>query len=573
MSIAIPDLSPPRSPSAGPLALSPEDQRWVENTRDALSVEAQIAQLFVLSARHDTLAEVDDLSTHAPGGIHRFPAHDLDAAWAATRHALDRALDGTGVPLILSGDIEGGTISSPFTTAIPNQMGIAACDDLALSADLARIVARESRALGYNWSFTPVVDINHAFRSAIVGTRSYGSDPQRIIDHARAYVHALQADGIAACAKHWPGDGIDDRDQHMTTTVNDLSMAEWEESFGRIFGTLIDDGVMTVMSAHIALPAYVRSRWPDAGRTAFQPASVSRLLNEELLRGQLGFQGLIVSDATVMGGLTSWMDRAEAVPAVIENGCDVFLFSRDPGEDMALMLRGLREGRLSERRLHEAVTRTLTLKAKLGLHRMTNDERLAPVERVREILRRPDHLAIAADAAGRSITLVKDRQQLLPLDPTKHKRIAVIADEGSSFFSGAPERSFDPLRGALEARGFAVRAFDPAAMPTPDDTDLVLYLIGQETTPALGHIFLDFAKLHGSPRNAMIQFNREIPTLLLSFGQPYYLYDAPHVATYINAYASLPDVQTALAERLLGDAPFAGVSPVDAFCGKEQLTW
>ncbi|QGP81233.1 glycoside hydrolase family 3 protein [Sphingobium sp. CAP-1] len=569
MSIAIPSLPSSPAPGSGPLALSPEDWNWVERTRDSLSVEAQIAQLFVLSARHDTLAEVDDLSAHAPGGIHRFPTHDLDAAWAATRHALERS----EVPLILSGDIEGGTISAPFTTAIPNQMGIAACDDPALSADLARIVARESRALGYNWSFTPVVDINRAFRSAIVGTRSYGSDPQRIIDQARAYVRTLQAEGIAACAKHWPGDGVDDRDQHLTTTVNDLSMAEWEESFGRIFRALIDDGVMTIMSAHIALPAYIRARWPDAGRIAFQPAAVSRLLNEELLRGRLGFEGLIVSDATVMGGLTSWMDRAEAVPAVIENGCDVFLFSRDPAADMALMLRGLRDGRLSERRLHEAVTRTLTLKAKLGLHRMSLDERLAPIDDVRDRLRRPDHLSIAADAAGRSITLVKDAQKLLPIDPTRHRRVVLIADEGSSFFSGAPDRSFDPLRQALEARGFSIRAFDPETMPTAQDTDLILYLIGQETTPGLGHIFLDFAKLHGSARNAMIQFNRDIPTLLLSFGQPYYLYDAPHIATYINAYASLPDVQTALVERLLGDVPFAGVSPVDAFCGKEQLKW
>ncbi|MBG6117391.1 MULTISPECIES: glycoside hydrolase family 3 protein [unclassified Sphingobium] len=546
-----------------------DDHAWVERTRDSLSVEAQIAQLFVLSSRHDTLAEADEIAIHAPGGVHRFPTHDLDAAWTATRHALERS----EVPLILSGDIEGGMVSPPFLTAIPNQMGIAACDDLALSADLARIVARESRAMGYNWSFTPVVDINASFRSAIVGTRSYGSDPEQIMAQARTYVRTLQDEGVAACLKHWPGDGVDDRDQHMATTVNDLSMAEWEDSFGRIFRTLIDDGVMTVMSAHIALPAYVCERWPHAGRGAFQPASVSRLLNEDLLRDQLGFEGLIISDATVMGGLTSWMDRAEAVPAIIENGCDVFLFSRDPAADMALMLRGLREGRLSEDRLHIAVTRMLTLKAKLGLHRMTLDERLAPIEQVRTTMRHPAHLAIAVDAAARSITLVKDTQNLLPLDPQQHKRIVIIADDGSSFFSGASDRSFIPLLSALEAKGCEIRHFDAEAMPTPQDTDLLLYLVGQEATPGLGHIFLDFAKLHSGPRNAMIQFNREIPTILLSFGQPYYLYDAPNIATCINAYASLPDVQIAVAKRLMGEATFAGVSPVDAFCGKEQLRW
>ncbi|WP_256869479.1 glycoside hydrolase family 3 protein [Sphingobium lactosutens] len=542
---------------------------WVEKTRDAMSLEAQIAQLFVLSARHDSIAETDGLLSHAPGGIHRFPTHDLNAAWAATRHAVERS----EVPLILSGDIEGGTVSAPFTTAIPNQMGIAACDDLTLSADLARIVGLESRALGYNWSFTPVVDINRAFRNAVVGTRSYGSEPDRILAQARAYVSALQAQGVAACAKHWPGDGLDDRDQHLVTSVNDMDMDEWRATFGRIFGTLIDDGVMTIMSAHIALPAYVRDKLPQAGAQAFEPASVSRLLNEDLLRGDLGFDGLIVSDATVMGGLTSWMARAEAVPAVIEGGCDVFLFSRDPVADMGFMLQGLRDGRLSEQRLHDAVTRFLSLKAKLGLHRMTPDDRIAPVEQTRALLRQPAHLDQAARAAAASITLVKDRDTLIPIVPDKHKRVLIISDEGSSFFSGAPDRDFTPLIAGLESRGFAVRSFDPEAMPTPDDTDLILYLIGQEATPSLSHIFLDFAKLHASPRNGMIQFNREITTLLVSFGQPYYLYDAPNFATYINAYASLPDVQTALVERLTGDAPFTGNSPVDAFCGKEQLSW
>jgi beta-N-acetylhexosaminidase len=569
MSNAISTLTSPLSPGAGPLFLSPEDMAWVENTRDAMSVEAQIAQLFVLSARHDSIAETDGLLGHAPGGIHRFPTHDLDAAWAATRHAVERS----EVPLILSGDIEGGTVSAPFTTAIPNQMGIAACDDLDLSADLARIVGQESRALGYNWSFTPVVDINRAFRNAVVGTRSYGSDPDRILAQARAYVSALQAQGVAACAKHWPGDGLDDRDQHLVTSVNDMDMDEWRATFGRIFGTLVDDGVMTIMSAHIALPAYIRDRLPQAGAQAFEPASVSRLLNQDLLRGELGFDGLIVSDATVMGGLTSWMARAEAVPAVIEGGCDVFLFSRDPVADMGFMLQGLRDGRLSEQRLHDAVTRFLSLKAKLGLHRMTPDERIAPVEQTRALLRQPAHLDQAARAAAASITLVKDREALIPIAPDQHKRVLIISDEGASFFSGAPERDFTPLIADLQNRGFAVRNFDPEAMPTPEDTDLILYLIGQEATPALSHIFLDFARLHASPRNGMIQFNREIPTLLISFGQPYYLYDAPNFATYINAYASLPDVQTALVERLTGDAPFTGDSPVDAFCGKEQLSW
>lgn len=550
-------------------SLSEHDRAWVERVRDGLTTEQKIAQLFVLSSRHDTMEEVDWLASFAPGGVHRFPGHDLSAAWTATRAQLDRS----EVPLILSGDIEGGMLSAPFATPIPNQMGIAACDDTDLTERLARIVGKESRALGYNWSFTPVVDINQAFRNAVVGTRSYGSDPDRIIRHAETYIRALQDEGLAACAKHWPGDGIDDRDQHLGTSVNALSMDAWEQSFGRIFRAMIDTGVMSIMSAHIALPAFVRARYPNAGRDAFTPATVSRLLNQELLREELGFTGVIISDATVMGGLTGWMDRDAAVPAVIENGCDVFLFSREPREDMNRMLQGLRDGRLSEARLEQAVTRMLSLKAALGLHRATPEERLPPLDDLKARLATDDHRATARKAAGNSITLVKDTQALLPLDARHHGRVVVIADEGWNFVSGAAPRSFDPLLDVLQANGHAVRSFDPEHLPTSDDCDLLLYLVGQEATPAISHIYLDFTKLHGGSRLAMVQFNCEIPTLLVSFGQPYYLYDAPNMSTCVNAYSALPDVQEELALRLFGHRPFTGDSPIDPFCGLEQLRW
>lgn len=552
-----------------PLALSPEDMAWVERTRDSLSTAEKIAQLFILSTREDAAEEVSAITALGVGGVHRFPTADLDAVWRATRQIIGEC----AVPPILSGDIEGGSLSYSFATAIPNQLGIAAIDDIAMTERLARIVAVECRALGYDWSFTPVVDVNAAFRNPVVGTRSYGADVETVLKHARTYVRTLQAHGMAATVKHWPGDGIDDRDQHLATSVNTLDMASWEKSFGRIYRQLISDGVMTVMSAHIAFPAFVRMLNPDAGRDAFCPASVSDLLNRLLLRDILGFQGLIVSDATVMGGLTSWSEREEAAPAIIQNGCDAFLFSRDPKQDMEFVLKGLREGRLEEERLEEAVTRMLCLKAKLGLHRRSVDERIPPLDELREILCRPEHLATAQDAAARSLTLVKDVDGLLPIDPIRHRRVVIITEAGLSFFSGAIERDFAPLENALREAGFDIRAFDPSAFPTPDDTDLILYLVGQEATPSLGEIHLDFAKLHGGPRRAMAHFNKEVPTLLVSFGQPYFLYDAPNYSTYINAYCPLPAQQLALLDRLLGREPFTGRSPVDPFCGMEQLKW
>ncbi|MFQ3895519.1 MAG: glycoside hydrolase family 3 protein [Pseudomonadota bacterium] len=556
-------------PPTEPLSIDEEARAWVERTRDAMSIEEMIGQLFIFSTSQDSAEELGPLLALKPGGINRFPRNDLSAFRSASVHAIEQAV----VPPVFTGDIEGGTISYPFATTVPNIMGIAACDDLATTEAIARLVARESRVLGYDWSFGPVVDINHAFRSAIVGTRSFGSRPENVLAQASVYIRALQEEGVAACLKHWPGDGFDDRDQHLVTSVNPLSVEEWHGLFGRIYGQLIGQGVMTVMSAHIAFPAYIRAHLPDAGREAFQPATVSHLLNQRLLREELGFKGLIVSDATGMGGLTGWMERSETVPAVIENGCDMFLFSRAPQRDYGFMLDGLRNGRLSEGRLYEAVTRILTLKARLGLHRIDPAERMMPIEAMRDALQTPDHRVAALQAAGQSITLVKDTQSLLPLAPATHRRVVIVAEEGFSFWDGALSRGYGPVLDELRARGFEPRMLDVDQWPTREDTDLVLYLVGQEATPSAAHIFLDLVKLHGSNRKAMSQFAQEIPTALLSFGQPYYLYDAPHMKTCVNAYSAIEPVLRETVRRLTGEAPFTGVSPVDPFCGQEQLRW
>ncbi|MEJ2408664.1 MAG: glycoside hydrolase family 3 N-terminal domain-containing protein [Novosphingobium sp.] len=552
--------------SSDPLALSPGDRAWVDARLAEMSTEDKIGQLFILSSIDDDIDEIDRHCALGVGGVHRFPGHDLEKAWAATHAAFERSL----IPPLISGDIEGGSLSHYYASPVPNQLGMAAAGDLSLSRRIARLVACESRAMGFNWTFSPVVDIGANFRNPVVGTRAYGSDVETILGQASILIEELQAHGVAATAKHWPGDGIDDRDQHLITTVNTLSMEDWDASYGRIYRELIARGVMTVMSAHIALPAYILSRDPKAGREAFRPATLSRLLNQDLLRGALGFRGLIVSDATAMGGLNAWCEREEAVPAVIENGCDVFLFSRDGAGDKRLMLDGLRTGKLSEARLEAAVDKILSLKARLGLHRRTADDLLPPLETARRQLRRPESLALAQEANQRAITLVKDTQKLLPLDPVRHRRVVVLAEKGWNFVSGALPREIDTFPDTMRAHGFEVRLYDPDQTPTGEDTDLMIYLIGQEATPTIAQIRLDWIKLHGGTRKAMLRFNTQIPTMMISLGQPYYLYDAPEIATYVNAYSALESVQHGVVERLIGAAPFTGNSPVDPFCGLAQ---
>jgi beta-N-acetylhexosaminidase len=237
------------------------------------------------------------------------------------------------------------------------------------------------------------------------------------------------------------------------------------------------------------------------------------------------------------------------------------------------MLRGLREGRLSEARVEEAVTRVLALKARQGLHKRSIHERLRPLDEVLQQLRTPAHLDVAERAAGASITLVKDLA-VLPLKPERHRRVVVISPGIETHWVGHTPKPLTVLLEGLAAKGFEVRGFDPAHMPTAADTDLVLYLLAKESMHSRGRVFLDWLALHGNePLKAMPRFWPAIPTALVSFGHAGYLMDAPRVPAYINAYTPTEPAQRAVLRKLLGEEPFTGRSPIDAFCAQPEAHW
>jgi beta-N-acetylhexosaminidase len=536
---------------------------WVEKTRASLSLEDTVRQLFVQISMGDDPAMIDGIVAERLGGVHRFMGNDVEASWSATR----RVLENSAIPPFITGDLEGGGMAPSTFTDMQNQLGLAAANDLDLSRRSLEVMVSESKGFGYNWSFTPVVDINKSFQSAVVGTRSYGSDVDTIISQAVTHVEVLQANGFAATAKHWPGEGLDQRDQHLVTTINPLSVDEWEASFGRIYRAMIDAGVMSVMSAHIAFPAWMERAGVPESVERYRPASVSHTLNEGLLRGHLGFNGLIISDATPMAGLGSWADAQSNAVDIIRNGCDVFLFSDDFQRDCAAVIAACQDGRISAERLEAAITRTLGLKAALGLHTKSLDERMPPLGMVRDNLRKPESLALSRKTTSKSICLVKDVRHTLPLNPTKHKRVVLIDHGTSPMLPFMQVEKLKVLTDALVKRGFEVRAYDPDHMPTAENTDLLLYTFAVESSLIKSRIFIDWKREHGGFHQAMTRFWHEIPTVMISFGHPYYLFDAPRVPTYINAWSILDDAQDAVVRKLCGNEPFEGVSPVDAFCG------
>ena len=546
-----------------PFNLSSADVAWVEKTRGALSTEDKIRQLFVPISIGESASDISRLGKMKPGGLHRFMGPDLETAWKATRQFLDMC----EIPPFITGDIEGGGHLSPAMTAFPNQLGLAAANDTQLSARLLDAICQEAKALGFNWSFTPVIDVNHNIQSAIVGTRSYGSDLARIAAQSQTHVEVLQRNGIAATAKHWPGEGYDQRDQHLVTTTNPLSVEEWHKVFGTLYKKLIDQGLLTVMSAHIALPSYAAAKGVAEGIDRYRPASLSKLLNMDLLRGELGFNGLIVSDATTMAGMTGYSSREMHVPEAIENGCDVFLFSTNDEQDFQFMLKGLREKRLSEQRLEDAVTRILGLKAALGLHKQSIDERILPFAKVQEIVKSKSNIALAAEAAGKSITLVKDVQKLLPISPEKSKRITLVDRGAPGLFPGMPRKPMANFQAELEKRGFVLSKFDPDNQPSKDNCDLLIYVFAVESSFGLSHIHIDWMAEQGGLKGGMQRYWHDVPTLMISFGHAYYLRETPRVPTYINAYNTTAAAQVAAVERIVGEKKFEGSSPVDAFAG------
>jgi beta-N-acetylhexosaminidase len=192
---------------------------------------------------------------------------------------------------------------------------------------------------------------------------------------------------------------------------------------------------------------------------------------------------------------------------------------------------------------------------------------LPPLPEVRARLRTPENVALAKSAAQQSITLVKDVQRTLPISVAQHRRVVLVTDPERVMFvshHGASPEIFGEL---LTARGFEVRPYSADAPPTPADTDLIVYVLAQESVLSVGNIFLNWRHLHGGPIAAMQRFWTHTPCILISLGHPYYLYDAPRMPCVINTYCSIESVQRSLVNKLLGEEPFEGKSPVDALCG------
>lgn len=555
---------------ACPFYLSDEDAAWVNETLCAMTEEEKIAQLFCLITYTDDENYLKYLAGVLKVGGVMTRTMSLDELC----NTVTRLQSNAKIPMLIAANLEAGLNQACTTgTRVGCEMGIAATNDVHYASELARIIGEEASVLGINWAFAPIIDIDYNYHNPITNTRTFGSDPARVAAFGKAYVEEVQKHGIAASIKHFPGDGVDERDQHLLASVNTLSCEEWSKTYGAAYKASIQAGAKTVMVGHIMQPAWSKRLDPSLKDEDIRPGLIAPELLNGLLRGELGFNGLIVTDSSTMAGMGTVMPRERAVPLTIASGCDMFLFTKNLEEDFGFMRRGVEEGVITRERLDEAVTRILALKASLGLHKKDN---LPDRERALKVVGCPEHAATAREVAEKSITLVKEEKGVLPVSPEKYRRVLVYKKEGQAsavgtgITSGACGRFIDMLREA----GFEVTEFVPGggwegmAAPVSDITekyDLILYLVSLATKSNQTVVRIEWAEPMGAD---VPVYMHSVPTIAVSLENPYHLLDMPRVKTYINTYGGTEPVLRALLEKLLGRSAFTGVSPVDAFCGK-----
>jgi beta-N-acetylhexosaminidase len=556
---------------AKPFNLDDAAVAWVETTLASMTFEEKVGQLFCLAAGNPDESELAEFLKIRPGGAMCRPMNA-----ASTVKAVAFLQKNARIPMLIAANLEkGGSGAASEGTTIGSELEVAATGDPAMAAKLGTVCGREGVAVGINWSFSPVIDIDYNFRNPITNTRTFGSDPDWVRRMGVEYVKAVQSEGLAASIKHFPGDGTDERDQHLVSSINSTSCEDWEATYGAAYKACIEAGALTVMVGHILHPAWSRKLKPGIKDEDILPATLSYELCTGLLRERLGFNGLIVSDATTMAGLMIAMPRSQAVPQVIAAGCDMFLFTRCLEEDVGFMRRGIAEGVITEARLEDALRRILGLKAALGLHK-SDAARLAPkLDRALKVLGNSEHLAWARECADKAITLVKQEKGVLPLSPNRYRKVLFYPIESEQGIAYSVRAGVvDEFKRRLVREGFDVDTFVPKPgfegmmdrfTSIAGKYDLIVYLANISTKSNQTTVRIEWQQPMGADIPAYVT---SVPTVFISVENPYHLLDVPRVRTFINTYCSSDMVLDALLDKLMGRSKFKGINPVDPFCGK-----
>ncbi len=551
---------------------------WADKTLKKMSVDEKIGQLIHVGinarfANQDS-AFFKELRRHVVdnkvGGIIFFvgPVYE-------TVHLANRMQEVAKYPLLMSLDAETG-VGMRLENAInfPWAMALTATGDPSLARRMGVITGREARASGTRHVFAPVLDVNNNAENPVINVRSFGEDPEDVAKFGVAFIDGLQSEGVLATAKHFPGHGDTNVDSHRGLPIIDHPRERLDRIELFPFRKAIESGVASIMIAHIGLPqidnevirplknytiSYTEEGAEIVDATGIVPGTLSHKLQTGILRGQMGFKGLIVSDAMDMSGLTIYFNAEEAGVRAILAGTDILL---KPG-DADGMIRGLKaavaSGRLPMQRLDEAVLKQLAWKYELGLTK----ERMVRLDTLDRTISGTETAALADEIGERSLTLVRNGENLLPLD--RSKKIAVVGI--SNGFEGPG--TMNTLLGTLRQGGMRLTSayiqenslpeqFTAARKAIKESDVVVLGLYGRVRTGAKNSVSL--------PENGAALVKEALASgkkvIGISFGNPYILSSFPDLKTYLVAYGDMPSLQRAVGRSLLGTLNITGKLPI-----------
>jgi beta-N-acetylhexosaminidase len=564
--------------SGSPLAPSKAAWAYADKLLKKMTVEEKVGQLIHIGI-NARFANQDseyfqsikrDVVNNKVGGIIIFGAPMYE-----TVHLVNRMQENAKVPLLISIDAETG-IGMRFgdATNFPWNMAVAATRDPEYARKIGSITGREAKAMGIQHVFAPVLDVNNNADNPVINVRSYGEDPETVGRFGVAFIEGLQGQGVLATAKHFPGHGDTNVDSHRGLPIIDHSRESLEKTELVPFRRAIAAGIGSIMIAHIGLPQIdpteikplkqaLRVEAEDGAEIVdlktTLPATLSPIVQTQILRKEMNFQGLIVTDAMGMSGLTLYFDQKEAGVRAFLAGADILEKPADTEAMLTGLIEAVKSGRITETRLNESVRKILAWKYQLGIIK----QKITPLDQIDRIVSTRDVEALSNEIAARSITLVRNDSNLLPLDRTK--KIAVLGI--SNGFDGTATMS--SLVNTFRASGIKFESAYlqenstaeqiAAAKKTVETADVIIVgLYGRVRSGAKNSV--------GLPENGaailrdLIAAKRDV--IGVSFGNPYILGAFPDMKTYLVAYGDMSSLQRAAATAIVGGQDITGRLPI-----------
>jgi beta-N-acetylhexosaminidase len=559
----IPDAAQRSSAKKQTRGTASEASKWAQATLHKMSVDEKIGQLLFTTyhgsftptdaaAYVQMMHDVNDL--HCGGFINITQGSPLGIVKSQvypTAVLINQLQAKSKLPLLIGADFERGTgMRLDEGTSFPTAMALAAGGNTADAYTMGKITALEARAVGIQWIYAPVSDVNNNPGNPIINTRSFGEDPARVAEYVSAFVRGVEENGGLATAKHFPGHGDTASDSHIDLPVIHANRERLDRLELVPFRAAISAGVGSIMTGHLSVP----SLEPDPNT----PATLSSHILTGLLRDELHFQGLVVTDAMDMGGITVRYAPGEAAVRAVLAGADALLMPPVPDAAFEGLQAAVRSGRISIERLDASVRRILEAKANLGLDK----NRQVDLNAINQKLGSVAWQAEAQEISDRGVTLLRDTQHLLPLDGTKPSRALLVA-----FYADPEPYPGEDLERELKSRFDSVTTLradtrfinaDTLKLPSPDTYDVALLALFVRVSDRKGNV--DVPSEQAAFADRIYQSGK--PVVTLGFGSPYLIERFPQAQTWLAAFGISDVAQISIARALFAQIPVRGHLPV-----------